>query len=854
MEGLRDLYFKNRLWDTLDKEILPFVIKPGRYVGNELNSIHKPHEPGLLKFALCFPEMYEIGMSYVGMQILYNIINARSDALAERAFSIWPDMEKRMRQKGIPLFSLESATPLSNFDVLGFHFTYEMTFTTVLNMLDLSGIPLLSRERRDSDPLVLAGGPSVMNPEPMADFIDAFFIGDAEEAIQEILDAIRNARTQGLSREETLLKLAQISGIYVPSLYDASYDESGKYKGLSKSHPDVPDKIKVRSVSVLKPEYYSNRPLLPFIEISHDHLSVEIMRGCVRGCRFCQAGYQYRPRRQRPPDEVAEQVLRGIRETGYEDVTLLSLSSTDYDHLGELLEKISPNLAEQRVSLGLPSLRPETISGAVLDLLSSARKTGMTLAPEAGTERLRNTVGKKISDADIFAAFEKALESGWQTFKLYFMIGLPTETDEDIEGIITLLRRLSYVVRQGKGRNINVALSPFNPKSHTPWQWECIAGRDALQKKVDKICAGVKKHNITIKFRNFDLSLIEGVIGRGDRRIGPAIKKAFERGSRLDAWSEWFDPEKWYSAFAEAGIDPGHYTRQIDMEAPLPWDHIEKGISKDFLKKDNLDSKEGVAPLTALERKKFEKPIVALAADDGFGRRPRRITKQTTPAGTYKVRINYARGPQLRFLSHLDTIRSLYRAFRRAELPLSFTEGYHPHVKVSFAQPLPLGYTSEAEYLDLQLSQPYREEYISRLAAVMPAGLSIRAHKHFFANVSSLSKQLNMARYEVPKIGEIEYDDRKLQAVAREKSLVVVRSKEGIERQIDAGRFLQDIILHDDRLIIDVWQIPEGHIKPEEILIFGLGIDPELVKPLMVHRKSQFHISGMRLIEPMDLV
>lgn len=829
------------------------MIKPGRYVGNELNSIHKPHLTGVMKLALCFPEMYEIGMSYMGMQILYNIINERPDSLAERAFSVWPDMEQVMRRKNLPLFSLESATPLADFDILGFHLTYEMTYTTALNMLDLAGIPLLSRDRRESDPLILAGGPSVMNPEPMAEFIDAFFIGDAEEAIHEIIDSVKESRVQGLVREAILLELAKIPGIYVPRFYQATYDDSGRFRSREKLHPHAPDRIKVRSVPELKPEYYPERPILPFIETTHDHLSIEIMRGCVRGCRFCQAGYQYRPRRQRPPDQIASQVFKGLSSTGYEDVTLLSLSSTDYDYLGELLAKIGPKLSEQRVGLGLPSIRPETVSASILDLLSSARKSGLTLAPEAGTERLRKTLGKNICDAEIFEAFENALSSGWQTFKLYFMIGLPSETEEDIEGLISLLRRLSYIVRQGNGRNINVALSPFNPKSHTPWQWEKQAGKENLKKKVDKITSGIRKQNINVKYRNFDLSFFEGILGRGDRRLGQVILNAYRRGARLDGWSEWFDSQRWYDSFAHAGIDPESYAGVIDADAPLPWDHIDKGISKDFLRKDNAKSKEGIAPITAFDRRKDDEHHPP-ATDEGYGRRPRRIVKQTTPGGTYKVRIKYSRGPELRFLSHLDTIRAIYRAFRRSELPLTYSEGYHPHIKVSFGQPLPLGYTSEAEYLDLVLSQPYREEFIERLIATLPPGLSITAHKQFYANASSLSKQLNTARYEVPNIDGLEYDPARVKVITDRKSLVVARIKEGVEKRLDAGGFLQEVFIESGVLVVDVWQLPEGHIKPEEILVFGLEIDPDLVKTLTIHRKNQFHKSGMRLIEPMDLV
>jgi radical SAM family uncharacterized protein/radical SAM-linked protein len=803
--------------------------------------------------------MYEIGMSYMGMQILYNIVNGRSDCLAERAFAVWPDMEELLKRKKMPLFSLESATPLSEFDILGFHLTYEMTYTTMLSMLDLAGIPLRSAERSETDPLILAGGPSMMNPEPMADFIDAFFIGDAEEGINEIIDRCREAKAGGLRKDAILQKLSQVSGIYVPGFYKDNYDKEGRFTGLEKLNPNGPDKIKVRSVPELKPEYYPSSPVLPFVETTHDHLSIEIMRGCVRGCRFCQAGYQYRPRRQRPVEEIVAQVSSGLRATGYEDVTLLSLSSTDYDDLGQLLGRINPQLTEQRVSMGLPSLRPETINVSILELLSSGRRSGLTLAPEAGTERLRGALGKKITDRDIYHAFEMGLSSGWQTFKLYFMIGLPTETDEDIEGMVAILRELSILVRKGNGRIINVALSPFNPKSHTPFQWERQVGAEELQRKVEIITRGVGKRNVNIRCRNIELSRLEGILGRGDRRLGKVIFRAFEKGARLEGWSEWFDPKIWQLSFIEGGVDPESYTREIDEEAPLAWDHIDKGISKEFLQKDNHKAKE----LSTSTNSNQSIPAAAASGDseaapssnsNDYGRKPKRISKQSAPGGTYKLRIRYSRGPELRFLSHLDTIRALYRAFRRAELPLSYTEGFHPHVKVSFGQPLPLGYTSEAEYLDLQLTQPYREEFVGRLKGTLPHGLTIMAQRQFFANVSSLSKLLNLARYEAPMLPEMQYDSRKLSAIAREKSLVVTRIKEGIEKRIDAGQFLQDVRVENDRLVIDVWQMPEGHIKPEEVLIFGLEIDKQIVRGITIHRKGQYHKSGVREVDPMDLV
>jgi radical SAM family uncharacterized protein len=579
------LKYKNSLWDTINRDLLPFVNKPARYIGNELNITVKQHSPRLLKWALCFPEMYEIGMSYLGMKILYHLINGRKDCVAERAFMVWPDMESRMKELDVPLFSLETSTPLNDFDVLGFHLTYEMNHTALIAMLELAGVPAYSRDRDESYPLVLAGGPSVINPEPAADFVDAFYIGDAEEGIFEIIDTIKAAKETGIAREEVLEKLAGISGIYVPRFYNPEYDNDGKFSGITSLKPGIPETVKVRSVPELKDDYYPGKPVLPYIETSQDHLSVEIMRGCVRGCRFCQAGYQYRPRRQRNVDNLKSEIIGNLSATGYDDVTLLSLSSTDYQHLDGLLESICLLLSEKKVGLGLPSLRPETITPELLNFISMTRKSGLTLAPEAGTENLRKSLGKDITDEQVYSAIENAVQAGWQTIKLYFMIGLPGETNDDIEAISSILRKASFMARQGSAKvHINASISPYCPKSHTPWQWERLAPKEELEKKIEKIDKRIKKSNIRLKFRDLDLTLVEAAISRGDRRTGEAIYKAYLKGARLDGWSEFFDVQRWLEAFEEAGLNMADYTGVLDEDSPLPWDHIHKGISKEFKK------------------------------------------------------------------------------------------------------------------------------------------------------------------------------------------------------------------------------------------------------------------------------
>ncbi|UCC79500.1 MAG: TIGR03960 family B12-binding radical SAM protein [Candidatus Zixiibacteriota bacterium] len=845
---------KNKLWNRIERELLPFISKPARYIGNEQNAIYKPHKKEQLKIALCFPEMYEIGMSYLGMKILYNLINRREDCVAERVFMIWPDMESRMRELKIPLFSLESSTSLREFDILGFHLTYEMNYTAILAMLDLSGIELYSKDRNEKDPIILAGGPSTINPEPVVDFIDAFFIGEAEEAVHEIIDSIMKSKDSGLDRETILERLADIPGVYVPRFYRPVYANDGRFERIEKHNPDTPEKIKIRSVPELRDEYYPARPIIPYIEISQDHLAVEIMRGCVRGCRFCQAGYQYRPRRQRDVQAVKSEIINAASVTGYDDVTLLSLSSTDFDGLSELLELTCPVLAEKKVGLGLPSLRPETITPELLSYISTTRKPGLTIAPEAGTERLRKSLGKDISDEQIYAAVENAINAGWKTIKFYFMIGLPGETTEDIEGIVTILRKVSYLARQGPGRvNINVSISPFCPKSHTPWQWEELASKEELERKIEKISKRSKKSNINLKFRDLDLTLIEAAISRGDRRTGQVIYNAYKKGSRLDGWSELFDAQRWHQAFDEVGLNISDYTGSIDEDAALPWDHIDKGISKEFLKKENRDSRDGIPPKTAFSGKSETRPPTG--PDNAFGRKTRRAAKPSTaPKGTYRLRIRYSIGPELRFLSHLDNIRTIFRAIRRGEIPVAYSEGYNPHQKVSFGPPLPVGYISEAEYFDMVLTEPFREEFLKNLERSFPEYIKILGHKYYFAKPGSLVKQLNFARYEIPIPEGSKIERKDITALLNNKKLTVVRIRENMTKEVEAGKFIENIELAGDTLTAEISQTPDGHIKPDEILIFGLGFNPDAVKPLMIHRKSQFQKFGGRLIDPLDLV
>jgi radical SAM-linked protein len=482
------------------------------------------------------------------------------------------------------------------------------------------------------------------------------------------------------------------------------------------------------------------------------------------------------------------------------------------------------------------------------------RKSGLTLAPEAGTENLRKSLGKDITDEQVYSAIENAVQAGWQTIKLYFMIGLPGETNDDIEAISSILRKASFMARQGSAKlHINASISPYCPKSHTPWQWERLAPKEELEKKIEKIAKRVKKSNIRLKFRDLDLTSVEAAISRGDRRTGEAIYKAYLKGARLDGWSEFFDIQRWLEAFEEAGLNMADYAGAVDEDSPLPWDHIHKGISKEFLKKDNRDSKEGILPKTAFSKKEPENEVKK--SDNSFGRKAKRIVKRSTmPKGTYRLRVRYSIGPELRFLSHLDNIRTIFRAIRRSEIPVAFSEGFNPHQKISFGPPLPVGYSSEAEYYDMVLTEPSREEFIRNLSMAMPEFMQITGHKYYFAKPGSLVKQLNLACYEIELPENHGIDRARIENLKNSKQLTVTRIRQDDSKEIEAGQFIEDIRLSGDTLETDVLQTPDGHIKPDELLVFGLGLEPDAVKRLVIHRKNQYQKFGGRLIEPLELV
>ncbi len=572
------------------EQALMNVQKPARYIGGEFNSVMKDPEKAEVRFAFCFPDLYEIGMSYMGLQILYHILNQEEDLYCERVFAPAPDMEAQMRQKGMPLFTLETKTPVREMDFFGFTLQYEMSFTEVLNLLKLAEIPLLSAERSEEDPLIIAGGPCAFNPEPLADFVDIFLIGDGEESLPHLLKQYGKAKREGLSREEFLLQAAGCRGVYVPAFYEVNYNEDGTIKEYVRLRKEAPEKVKRCILPDLEDAPFPEKPIVPLIETVHDRAVVETFRGCTRGCRFCQAGMIYRPVRERSQEKIMELARQQLSHTGHEELSLLSLSTSDYSHFEPLVLELMKECRKQNVSLSLPSLRLDSFSFKVLEEIQKYKKSGLTFAPEAGTQRLRDVINKGITEEDIYSAAAQAIELGWNHIKLYFMIGLPGETDEDLCGIAEIAEHIIALHRNsGRGGrfNVTVSVSNFVPKAHTPFQWAPQDSAEEFARKHDFLRHRLKIKGVTFNYHDSAVSRCEAVFARGDRRCGKLLLEAHKQGCRLDGWSEYFDPQKWEKAAALSGIDIDFYTRRKrSYDEVLPWSIIDSAVSTGYLRSE----------------------------------------------------------------------------------------------------------------------------------------------------------------------------------------------------------------------------------------------------------------------------
>ncbi len=579
----------------LKKEVEKFLLnvqKPGRYVGGELKSVVKNKEDVDVRFAFCFPDTYEIGMSHIGIKILYSLFNEKPYIWCERVFAPWPDMEEEMRNRNIPLYALESFDPITNFDFIGFTLQYELSYTNILNMLSLAHIPLYAKDRKNLSQIVVAGGPCACNPEPLADFFDIFFIGEGEEVDLEVIELYREFKKNNGSKEDFLKAASKIEGVYVPSLYEVSYNEDGTIKQFTPKG-DAPKTIKKRIMLDMDKSYYPKEFVVPMVEIVHDRAVTEIFRGCIRGCRFCQAGFIYRPVREKSPDVIDMQSHNLCRNTGYDEISLSSLSSSDYTKIEELLDKMMGWAEKEKVNISLPSLRVDGFSRKLADKLKSVRRSGLTFAPEAGTQRLRDVINKNVTEEELMLTCDKAFSGGWSTVKLYFMLGLPTETTEDVQEISKLAGRVveRYYSNpnrvRGKHPKVTVSASSFVPKPFTPFQWVAQDSIETIHKKQDALVEALPSKKINCNWHDADTSFLEAVFARGDRRLCAVLEKAFEMGCKFDGWSEHFSFSTWMEAFKECNVDPHFYAnRAREFSEILPWDHIDYGVKKEFLKKE----------------------------------------------------------------------------------------------------------------------------------------------------------------------------------------------------------------------------------------------------------------------------
>jgi len=825
-----------------DREILPFVEKPGRYVGHEFNIQHKDLSKVKASIVLGYPDLYDVGMSYHGFQILYHILNKDREIAGERVYAPWPDFEKQLRKHSVPLYSLESYTSLRQFDIVGFTLPYELTFTNILNMLDLSGIPIWSYQRKVDDPFVIAGGVGAYNPEPLAPFIDFFVIGDAEEVIVSIVKFVADKRRKKVPRIEILKELTyRFPGIYVPALYEIDMEEKDL---LNPAHPIfeyVPEKVKSLRVSKLLPDFYPDFPIMPLVEIVQDRLVIEIMRGCTQGCRFCQAGMIYRPVRERPYKDLVDQIQKSLPKTGYNDISLLSLSTSDYTGLDNLASKVLDNLIAQHISISLPSLRLDSFTERITKLAKQTRKSGLTFAPEAGSSRLRHVINKNVTDEDLLQSTEIALRNGWRLIKLYYMLGLPTETEADIDAVIELSGK---VLQIGKGRlSLNVTLSTFIPKPFTPFQWEEQDSVEKIQNKLDFVKPELRSlRKIKVMARDPICSQIEGVISRGDRRIANVIFEAWKHGAKFDSWHKYFSAEVWDTAFKKAGVDSQKYISERKEDKALSWDIIDPLISKKYLLSEREksymgeitpDCRNGCTGCGVCKPNILDMIIVGGNKGTTSDNLIEKNDKEVEPV---KYRLKYRKGKEMKFTSQLDILRIFQQAFRRAKLNLIYSQGFNKRPKISTGFSLPLGYTSEEEYIEITLKNRV-PELCECINDNLPNGLKVINSLEIPLKSPAISSLTNGIDYEVTFYAELPRNiDDAINNLLFKKELAISRKRGEETKRIDIRKYISSISRKDRKLLVKV-NVEDGKTVRIIEILKKLNIEKF---PTQVHRLKTY--------------
>ncbi len=823
-------------------EALIQVSRPSRYLGGELGSICKLDSGIDVRMVLAFPDVYEVGMSHIGFPILYNILNGLNWAAAERVYSPWADMEQWLRDQQQPLCSLETSLPLGEFDIIGFTLQYELSYTNLLTMLDLSGIPLRRKNRDDDAPLIVVGGPCAFNPEPLADFFDVAVIGDGEEAVVELITLVRRAKLEKWNRRQLLQQLAGCEGFYVPAFFDVSYQSNGCVDSITPLLPGY-DKVHRRFVKDLETAPFPTRPIVPFMETVHNRVAMEITRGCTRGCRFCQAGYIYRPVRERSPEKIKDLIAESLQHSGFEEVSLLSLSSGDYTCIEPLLQQLMAEYANDRVAVSLPSLRVGSLTPALMEEVKKVRKTGFTLAPEAGSERLRELINKGISADDLLESTKQAFQLGWRLIKLYFMMGLPTETDADLQELIDLAAQVKKSGKGTGGNDVNVAVSTFVPKPHTPFQWEAQIGIDETLRKQRLLQDGLRQRKLRFKYHGAEASFMEGVFARGDRRLSAVLERAVALGCRFDGWRECFDFSKWQQAFADCDMDPSWYLRQREEEEVLPWDHIDCGVSKKFFLKERhkafagaatLDCRNGVChgcDVCDFENLRMRQTDLAetgskTTVDENVD--PGDKNEQLT-----KVRLRLSKLGRARMVAHLEYLKMFQRAVRRANLPVRFSQGFHPMPKISFLEALPMGVSSEAELVDLELlSFVPVDKVIKSINVQLPEGFKIIEGEIIPWKAPSPSAAVASSCYRVPLPIPVAEDlKQRIIDFLDADQIVISQIKKEREVQINIRPGVLDLGLVGSELQIE---LIKG--SPLRVAAYLLGLDIEMIRRLGVRK------------------
>ena len=900
----------HQLLARLEREILPLVSKPNRYVGNERGIVRKDWDAVRARLLFCFPDVYEVGMSHTGTQILYHIVNRRPEWLLERAYAPWPDMERLMRERDIPLYSIESGRAAREFDIVGFTLQSELTYSNVLTMLDLAGIPLRQAERRADDPIVLTGGPCTSNPEPLAPFVDAVLVGDAEDAIHEILEVVADHKETGgkrgegeTARQRLLWRMAtEVAGVYVPSLYGGRADErtsipADKRTGGLESHgldgepahlaacprvrasacpqpsdPRLPFPVRARAVPVLRSEDYPREVLVPVGEVVHERLPIEVQRGCVRGCRFCQAGYLYRPARERSVADCLDIAERGIAFSGHEEVSLLSLSTADHSQAEALVERLSHVLAERGVSVALPSLRADAFSVDLANAVSRVRKSGFTFAPEAGSERLRRVINKGLTEDDILAAVERAMASGWQGVKLYLMIGHPTETMADFEELAALVGKIRALLRRHRGRrHVSLSISPFVPKAHTPFQWERQDAEAETKTKLRWIQDRLRGQGVEIRYHDPAETVLEGCLSRGGRETADLIEAAWRRGARFDSWRETLDFAAWRGALEDVGLTIEDAFRERAEDEALPWDVVSYGIPRTWFARERRQAYEAVetaeckgGPCSACGVCDFDVLQNVLAPPPPPAQANPRTsehadaTEVPLSAGTpvrvsARVRVRYAKRAPLRFVGHLEVLHELDRVLRRARVPMLYSEGHAARPRLSAGAPLATGWLSESEWLDLEVEgvwdAPALEGLLVDLTRHAAAGLVFLAAGVLSGKGPSLMASVERSTYRAtfphpPFDWSFADLDAGCRAFLARADAPYARERHGRTRVVDLRPLVIDLAALDaSAVVVEVRTASDGSAKPTEVLEAALGIPRERA-PLILIQKTDTRFAG----------